>query len=83
MSFIIHPVSTEKSIRMMESGNVLTFIVSQKAKKAEVKKEIETLFKIKILSINTSVMPDGRKKAYVKISPETPAIDIATKLGMI
>jgi len=83
MSIIIHPLSTEKSIRMMESGNVLTFIVGQKAKKAEVKKEIEKLFKVKILDVNTSVMPDGRKKAYVKISPETPAIDIATKLGMI
>jgi ribosomal protein uL23 len=83
MRVIIHPLSTEKSIRMMESDNVLTFIVGKSAKKPEIKKQIETMFKAKVTKINTNIMPDGRKKAYVKISPETPAIDIATQLGMI
>jgi ribosomal protein uL23 len=83
MSIIIHPLSTEKSIRMMESENMLTFMVGQDASKAEVKKEIEKMFKVKVISVNTNKTPDGRKKAYVKISPETPAIDIATRLGMI
>ncbi len=83
MTVIIHPLSTEKSIRMMESGNVLTFIVAKDAKKSDVKKQVEAMFKVKVLKINTSIMPDCRKKAYVKLSMETPAIDIATQLGMI
>jgi len=83
MSILIHPLSTEKSIRMMEIGNVITFIVSDRAKKPEIKKEIEKMFSIKVLKVTTNSLPDGRKKAYIKISPETPAIDIATKLGMI
>ncbi len=83
MSVLIHPLSSEKSIRMMETGNVITFIVEGKAKKSEVKKEIEKLFSTKVLKVTTNSLPDGRKKAYIKISPETPAIDIATRLGMI
>ena len=83
MSILKHPLSTEKSIRMMESDNILTFMVSGEAKKAEIKKEIENLFKAKVIRVNTNKMPDGRKKAYVKLSPEVPAIDIATKLGMV
>ncbi len=27
--------------------------------------------------------PDGKKRAYVKFSAETPAIDIATQLGLM
>jgi len=80
---IVHPLSTEKSIRMMESSNVLTFIVTGESKKSDIKKELEEMFKVKIIKITTNTLPDGRKKAYVKISAETPAIDVATRLGMI
>ena len=80
---IKHPVSTEKAVRLMESENKLTFIVDRKSKKPEIKKALEELFKIKVNKINTLILPSGKKKAYVKLSPETPAIDIATQLGLI
>ena len=51
--------------------------------KGDIKKALEELFKIKIIKINTLILPSGKKKAYVKLSPETPAIDIATQLGLI
>ena len=80
---IKHPVSTEKAVRLMESENKLTFIVDRKSNKQEIKKALEELFKIKVIKINTLILPSGKKKAYVKLSPETPAIDIATQLGLI
>lgn len=80
---IKHPLSTEKAVRLMESDNKLTFIVERKSKKQEIKKALEELFKIKVLKINTLITPKGKKRAVVKLSPETPAIDIATQLGMI
>ena len=80
---IKHPISTEKAVRLMESENKLTFIVDRKSKKGDIKKALEELFKIKIIKINTLILPSGKKKAYVKLSPETPAIDIATQLGLI
>jgi len=80
---IRYPISTEKAVRLMESENKLTFIVDRKSNKPEIKKVLEELFKVKVLKINTLILPSGKKKAYVKLSSETPAIDVATQLGLI
>lgn len=77
------PLSTEKSIRLMESENKLIFAVDLAAKKQEIKKAVEELFKVKVVKVNTLITPDGEKRAYVKLSPENPAIDIATELGLM
>jgi large subunit ribosomal protein L23 len=82
-SVIKHPLSTEKSIRLMESENKLVFVVDKKATKQEIKKAIEEVFKVKVTAVNTFVTQDGEKRAYVKFSMETPAVDIATQLGLI
>lgn len=80
---IKHPISTEKSIRLMESENKLIFKVDRSAKKIEIKQAIEKIFKAKVEKVNTLIDTDGEKRAYVKFSPETPAIDIATNLGLM
>ena len=80
---IKYPLSTEKSIRLMESENKSVFIVDRKAKKQDIKDEIEKTYKVRILSVRTFIDPKGRKKAYIKFSDETPAIDIATQLGLM
>lgn len=82
MSTIIHPISTEKSIRMMESENKLIFMVHRKATKAQIKAEVEELLSAKIASVNTINSFQG-KKAIVTFTPDTMAIDIATKLGLM
>ena len=82
-NIIKYPLSTEKSIRLMESENKLIFVVNKKATKKEIKKALEEMFKVKIEDINTFVNADGEKRAYVKFSPKNPAIDIATQLGLI
>ena len=82
-SIIKHPLSTEKSIRLMESENKLVFVVNKKATKQEIKKAIEDVFKVKVKNVNTFVTQEGEKRAYVKFSEETPAVDIATQLGLI
>ncbi len=80
---IVYPVSTEKSIRLMESENKLIFRVALKSKKSEIKRAIEDLFKAKVVNVKTLITQDGHKRAYIKFSDETPAIDIATQLGMM
>ncbi len=81
-SIVKNPLMTEKAVRLMESENKLLFVVDKKAKKQEIKKAIEEIFKVKVLKVNTLIL-NGRKKAYVKLSPETPALDIATQLGLM
>ena len=82
-SIIKYPLSTEKTIRQMESDNTLIFIVDKKATKAQIKDGIESLYKVKVKSVNTTIDTKGRKKAYVRFSDETPAIDLATQLGLM
>jgi len=80
---IKHPLSTEKSIRLMESENTLMFVVDRKSTKEEIKKAIEEMFKSKVTGVRTLIGTKGEKRAYVKFSPATPAIDIATNLGLM
>lgn len=80
---IKYPLSTEKVIRMMEAENKLGFIVDIHANKGDVKKAIENIFKVKVDKVNMFITPQGKKKAYVKLSMDTPAIDVATQLGLM
>ncbi len=76
------PIVTEKAVMAIESQNVLTFKLEKEKTKTEIKKEIETIFKVKIEKIRTMIK-DNKKYVYVKLKKEFPAIDIATKLGLI
>lgn len=56
------PIITEQSTKLIESQNRYTFKVDKRANKIEIKKAIETIFKVKILTINTiNVLPKHRK----------------------
>lgn len=83
MMTIIAPISSEKAIRLMEAENKLVFIVAQKATKADIKSELESMFKVKVKNVNTLIGPDAKKRAYVTFADETPAIDLATKLELM
>jgi large subunit ribosomal protein L23 len=80
---IKYPLATEKAIRMMEAENKLVFVVERDAKKEEIKKAIEEIFNAKVEKVSTFINIKGEKRAYVKFSEETPAIDIATQLGLM
>ena len=82
MDIIKYPISTEKAVRLMESDNKLTFIVDSKATKIDIKKALEKMFELKVIKVNTLNTLQGKKKAYVKLRPETPAVDVTTALGL-
>jgi large subunit ribosomal protein L23 len=83
LDVIKHPLSTEKTIRLMESENKLVFVVDRRATKADVKRAVEETFKAKVVGVKTFINAKGQKRAYIKFSAETPAIDIATNLGLM
>jgi len=80
---IKYPLATEKAVRLMETENKLTLIVDKQCTKAEIKKSVEKMFNVKVLKVTVANMQDNRKKTYVKLSIDTPAIDVATKLGLM
>ena len=78
----LKPIVTEKAVMLVESQNVLTFETEKGRTKDEIKNEIESLFGVKVEDIRTLV-GSNKKYAYVKLKKQFPAIDVATKLGII
>jgi len=85
LNVIKRPLSTEKCINIMEKENKLVFIVERKARKQDIAKAFEEMFKIKPVKINTLISSKGKgkKKAYIKLPKNKPALDIATQLGLM
>ena len=59
---ILSPVITEKSTRLSEANQVV-FRVAKGATKPEIKKAVETLFKVKVKAVNT-IKTKGKLKAW-------------------
>ena len=78
-----YPLTTEKNVKLMNQENKLVFIVDRRSDKPQIKKSAEELFKIKVIKVTTTILPSGEKKAYLKLSAETPALDVATQLGLL
>ena len=78
----LRPITTEKAVMMIESNNTITFSVEKKYTKDEIKKEIEEIFNTKVEKIKTHIK-GNTKYAYVKLNKKNPAIDIATKIGVM
>jgi large subunit ribosomal protein L23 len=77
---IQNPIITEKGLDAKERSRTLCFRVQHRATKTEIKEAVQTIFKVKVESVHTSLvhgksrrrgMQVGRradwKKAYVKL----------------
>jgi large subunit ribosomal protein L23Ae len=81
---IVHPLNTESAMKKLEENNTLVFIVDVKANKAQIKQALKKLYEIDVLKVNTLIRPDGKKKAFCKLTPDVDALDIAaTKLALV
>ena len=84
------PLMTEKSMALLER-NIYSFYVNPKATKSQIKEAVEKLFSgTKVASVNTMTTHPkkrqrrgylagktaSRKKAIVKLTPESSAIDL-------
>ncbi|MGD2247994.1 MAG: 50S ribosomal protein L23 [Candidatus Methanofastidiosia archaeon] len=77
-----HPLVTEQTVALMDRDNMLVFIVDRSASKKDIKHAIEELYEVELESVNTLILTDGRKKAYVKLREEYLADEVATKIGV-
>ncbi len=80
---ILYALTTEKAAGSMETSNTLTFVVADDASKTEIKKEAETTWGEKVVSVNTLRTINGRKKAIIKFVKKGAASQIAGKLKLI
>ncbi|MBL0849397.1 MAG: 50S ribosomal protein L23 [Candidatus Liberibacter ctenarytainae] len=63
---IISPVITEKSTFLSENGQVV-FTVRKGSSKSEIKSAVESLFDVKVVSVNTLIRK-GKSKRFNRVS---------------
>jgi large subunit ribosomal protein L23 len=56
-----YPILTEKTIRLIEQ-NQYSFAVDSKATKSAVKSAVEQLFDVKVIYVNTSLLPLKKRR---------------------
>jgi len=54
-----------------------------KAQVGKCKEAVKALYDVQCAKVNTLVRPDGRKKAYVHLTQDYDALDVANRIGII
>jgi len=80
---IKYPLVSEDAVTLIEAENKITFIVDADASKHDIRRAVEELYEVKVDRVNSVVTPEGRKKAFVKLSPDYKASDLAVRLGVL
>merc|ERR1712070_425697 len=78
-----YPLTTESAMKKIEDNNTLVFIVDSRANKNHIKDAVLKMYDIHCQKVNTLVRPDGAKKAYVRLTQDYDALDVANKIGII
>ena len=81
-SVIVKPHVTEKTMNLIDQNNELTFVVNRESNKNSIKRAIEQLYDVKVEKVNTHISSKGIKLAYIKLTEEEDAEDIAVKMGV-
>jgi large subunit ribosomal protein L23Ae len=77
------PLTTESAMKKIEDNNTLVFLVDLRATKGSIREAVRRMYDIETAKINTLIRPDGQKKAYVRLTADHDALDVANKIGII
>jgi len=80
---IRQPLNTETAMKKLEDDNTLVFLVDVKANKRQIKDAVKKLYDVEAAKINTLIRPDGQKKAYVRLTADADALDVANKVCLL
>lgn len=78
---IKYPLTTESAMKKIEDNNTLVFITDVRANKQQISQAVKKMYDIACQKVNTLVRPDGVKKAYVRLTQDFDALDVANKIG--
>merc|ERR1719440_582893 len=77
------PLTTESAMKKIEEINTLVFIVDIRADKQKIKEAVKSMYDVQCARVNTLIRPDGKKKAYVHLTQDYDALDVANRIGII
>jgi len=80
---ILYPLMTERSVHMIENENKLVFIVDRRADKHQIARAVRDLYDVEVDRVRTLIVPQGLKKAFVKLREGHDASDVAIRLGIL
>ena len=63
---LIKPILSEKANKQAEKANRYAFYVDRKANKLEIKKEVEALYNVTVVDVNTVKYAGKNKSRYTK-----------------
>ncbi|KAG8757590.1 60S ribosomal protein L25 [Ceratobasidium sp. 428] len=75
---IVQPVASD-SAKAKIDDNFLVFVVDLKSNKRQIKDAMKKLYGVDVTKVNTPIPPDGRKKAYIRLTANHGAWKIANK----
>jgi len=78
-----YPLLSEDAVTLLEAENKITFIVDTRSDKQDIKRAIEQLYEVRVDQVRTLITPEGDKKAFVKLTPDFKAADLAVRLGIL
>ena len=66
MAYIVKPLVTEKMTSLTDKQNKFGFIVRPEANKLQIKKEVEALYDVTVVDVNTSRYAGKNKARYTR-----------------
>lgn len=78
-----YPLLSEDAVTLLEAENKITFIVDVRSDKHDVKRAVQELYEVRVAKVHTLITPEGDKKAFVKLTPDFKAADLAVRLGIL
>lgn len=66
--------------RPLQKARVVLNIRHHSFPHPQVKLAVKELYDVKVIKVNTLIRPDGRKKAFVRLSPDHDAVEVANKV---
>ena len=66
MEILIKPIITEKFTEQGEEMNRYGFLVHKKANKLQIKKAVEELYDVSVISVNTMIYGGKKQSRYTK-----------------
>jgi large subunit ribosomal protein L23 len=79
---VLRPYITERTFEQIERENKLCFIVSDGASKDQIASAVEALYEVQVRAVNTVRSLTG-KKAFVRLTTDNSAAELATRLGLV
>ncbi len=78
-----YPLLSEDAVTLLEAENKITFIVDVLSDKHDIKRAIQELYEVRVRDVKTLITPEGDKKAFVKLTQDFKASDLAVRLGIL